>query len=79
MGQVVEFRPGVVSKTGDGSFKCKPLRSRIESLRSETNPLQYAVPGGLIAVGTKLDPTLTRADKLIGNVLDYLTIFVTTL
>ena len=28
------------------------------------------VPGGLIGVGTKIDPTLTRADRLVGQVTD---------
>ena len=32
------------------------------------NPLQFAVPGGLIGVGTTVDPTLTRADRLVGQV-----------
>eukprot|EP00479_Gromia_sphaerica_P001439 TRINITY_DN11622_c0_g1_i1.p1 TRINITY_DN11622_c0_g1~~TRINITY_DN11622_c0_g1_i1.p1 ORF type:complete len:154 (-),score=13.66 TRINITY_DN11622_c0_g1_i1:204-620(-) len=35
------------------------------------NKLQYAVPGGLIGVGTKIDPTLTRADRLVGQVLGH--------
>ena len=39
------------------------------SLKAEKNELQYAVPGGLIGVGTKIDPTLTRADRLVGQVL----------
>jgi translation initiation factor 2 subunit 3 len=30
---------------------------------------RYAVPGGLIGVGTKIDPTLCRADRLVGQVL----------
>ena len=29
----------------------------------------FAVPGGLIGVGTVIDPTLTRADRLVGQVL----------
>ena len=33
--------------------------------------VQYAVPGGLIGVGTKIDPTLTRADRLVGQVLGH--------
>ena len=39
------------------------------SLFAEENELQYAVPGGLIGVGTKIDPMLTRADRLVGQVL----------
>jgi translation initiation factor 2 subunit 3 len=48
---------------------CTPIYSRIQSLYAETNDLQYAVPGGLIGVGTRIDPTLTRADRLVGQVL----------
>ena len=39
------------------------------SLFAEQNDLQYAVPGGLIGIGTKIDPTLTRADRLVGQVV----------
>eukprot|EP00455_Lapot_gusevi_P025890 TRINITY_DN2732_c0_g1_i6.p1 TRINITY_DN2732_c0_g1~~TRINITY_DN2732_c0_g1_i6.p1 ORF type:complete len:208 (-),score=104.49 TRINITY_DN2732_c0_g1_i6:503-1126(-) len=46
-----------------------PIFSRIVSLYAEKNRLEYAVPGGLIGVGTKIDPTLTRADRLVGQVL----------
>jgi translation initiation factor 2 gamma subunit (eIF-2gamma) len=38
-------------------------------LFAEKNELQFAVPGGLIGVGTTIDPTLTRADRLVGQVL----------
>ena len=43
----------------------------ITSLHSEKNVLEYAVPGGLIGVGTKLDPDLCRGDKLIGQVMGH--------
>lgn len=46
-----------------------PMFSKIVSLFAENNSLQFAVPGGLIGVGTKVDPTLTRADRLVGQVL----------
>lgn len=29
------------------------------------------IPGGLIGVGLLVDPSLTRHDKLVGNVLGY--------
>lgn len=69
MGQQVEIRPGIVSKDSSGAIKCLPIFSRIVSLFAETNELQYAVPGGLIGVGTTMDPSLTRADRLVGQVL----------
>lgn len=69
MGQQVEIRPGIVTKDAEGKAACKPIYSRIVSLKAEQNDLQYAVPGGLIGVGTTVDPTLTRADRLVGQVL----------
>jgi len=65
----IEVRPGIVSKDENGNMKCVPILSRIVSLLADENELQYAVPGGLIGVGTKIDPTLCRADRLVGQVL----------
>ena len=48
VGQEIEVRPGIVSRTQDGRIQCKPILSSIVSLFAETNELQYAVPGGLI-------------------------------
>jgi translation initiation factor 2 subunit 3 len=67
--QKIEVRPGIVMKDENGSIKCTPIYSRIVSLYAEQNELQFAVPGGLIGVGTTMDPTLTRADRLVGQVL----------
>ncbi|KAL8121565.1 hypothetical protein AgCh_018343 [Apium graveolens] len=67
--QYIEVRPGIVVKDESGSIKCTPIYSRIVSLFAEQNELQFAVPGGLIGVGTTMDPTLTRADRLVGQVL----------
>ncbi|XP_003376252.1 eukaryotic translation initiation factor 2 subunit 3 [Trichinella spiralis] len=68
-GQEIEVRPGIISKSSDGKLTCRPIFSRVVSLFAESNELQYAVPGGLIGVGTKIDPTLCRADRLVGQVL----------
>ncbi|KAK2645775.1 hypothetical protein Ddye_020970 [Dipteronia dyeriana] len=67
--QLIEVRPGIVVKDESGNIKCTPIYSRIVSLHTEENLLQFAVPGGLIGVGTTMDPTLTRADRLVGQVL----------
>jgi translation initiation factor 2 subunit 3 len=69
VGDQIEIRPGVISKTSSGAVKCKSIKSRVIGLQAEKNDLQFAVPGGLIGVGTQLDPTLTRADRLVGQVL----------
>ncbi|KAG8179017.1 hypothetical protein JTE90_014018 [Oedothorax gibbosus] len=69
VGQEIEVRPGIVTKDDEGKLMCKPIHSRIVSLFAEQNDLMYAVPGGLIGVGTKIDPTLSRADRMVGQVL----------
>jgi len=73
VGDEVEVRPGIVTRRenpdGTAVAVCAPILSRISSLCAESNDLRYAVPGGLIGVGTRIDPTLTRADRLVGQVL----------
>ncbi|KAL7468619.1 hypothetical protein ACHAXS_008862 [Conticribra weissflogii] len=73
VGDEIEVRPGIVTKKegpdGTATVVCSPIFSKISSLYAESNDLQYAVPGGLIGVGTRIDPTLTRADRLVGQVL----------
>lgn len=67
--QPIEIRPGLIEKDDEGNCICRPIKSIIVSLFAEKNDLAYAVPGGLIGVGTKIDPTLSRADRLVGHVL----------
>ncbi|WBW72909.1 translation initiation factor eIF2 gamma subunit [Schizosaccharomyces osmophilus] len=69
LGDEIEIRPGIVTKDEEGRIKCQPIFSRIVSLFAENNDLKIAVPGGLIGVGTTVDPTLCRADRLVGQVL----------
>lgn len=56
-------------KDSNDQVKCVPIKSRIVSLLTEGNDLLYAVPGGLIGVGLMVDPSMTRNDKMVGNVL----------
>uniref|UniRef100_A0A8C6QV01 protein-synthesizing GTPase n=1 Tax=Nannospalax galili TaxID=1026970 RepID=A0A8C6QV01_NANGA len=70
VGQEIDVRPGIVSKDSEGKLMCKPIFSKIVSLFAEHNDLQYAAPGGLIGVGTKINPTLCKADRMVGQVLE---------
>ncbi|RCK63346.1 Eukaryotic translation initiation factor 2 subunit gamma [Candida viswanathii] len=69
IGDEIEIRPGIVTKDDQGKIQCKPIFSNVVSLFAEHNDLKFAVPGGLIGVGTKVDPTLCRADRLVGQVV----------
>ena len=72
VGDEIEVRPGIVKKDG----RCIPIFSKIISLFAEKTSLQFAVPGGLIGVGTKIDPTLTRADRMTGQVSFVVSVFL---
>lgn len=63
-GSKFELRPGV--KIGD---KWKPIITKIVSLEKARQKMKEAGPGGLLGVMTELDPALTKADGLVGNVL----------
>jgi len=69
IGDEIEIRPGIVARDSEGNVQCRPIHSRVLSLFAESNHLKFAVPGGLIGVGTLIDPTLCRADRLVGHVL----------
>ena len=64
VGDWLEIRPGI--RMGDGS--CHPIIAKVCSLFSEKNSMEYAVPGGLIAIGLDIDPALTRNNRLVGSV-----------
>jgi len=68
IGQTVEIRPGV-AYLENGVKKCKPIRTTVLSMTSENQNLDIAGPGGLIAVQTTIDPSLTKADRLVGQIL----------
>ena len=68
LGDEVEVRPGSIEKTAEGKL-CRIRRTRIISLQADNNNLKFAVPGGLIGIGTTLDPSLCRADRLAGQVI----------
>ena len=63
-GQEIEIIPGV--KAGD---KWVPLTSRVVEIIHGDTRVVKAKPGGLVALQTELDPSLTRGDGLAGNVV----------
>lgn len=54
MGQEIEIRPGIFGKDSNGEPVCRPIKSKIVSLFAEQNDLNFAVPGGLIGIGTNV-------------------------
>jgi translation initiation factor 2 subunit 3 len=66
VGDEIEIKPGLANeKTG----KYMPIRTEIISLGTSSGLVDKVTPGGLVALGTKLDPAITRADALLGSVV----------
>jgi translation initiation factor 2 subunit 3 len=66
VGDEIEIKPGIMDekkKTYD------PLLTEITSLGTAAGIVDYVKPGGLVAIGTKLDPAMTRSDSFIGSVI----------
>ena len=54
-----------------GVVQWKEIQTVVVSLKADENQLMYAVPGGLIGVGMKVDPYITRTDSLVGHIIGY--------
>jgi len=64
----IEIRPGIrVEEHGKTGYR--PLFTKIVSLYAGGKAVDEARCGGLVGVGTLLDPSLTKADGLIGNLV----------
>jgi translation initiation factor 2 subunit 3 len=66
-GDEIEIRPGLARQVENRTV-WDPIQTRITSAHAGAKKIQEASPGGLIALGTKLDPALTKSDALAGQV-----------
>ena len=64
----IEIRPGIIENV-NGNITCKPLYTKITSLQSDNLKLSEVYPGGLIGIGTNIDPVFTANDYLSGNIV----------
>jgi translation initiation factor 2 subunit 3 len=70
LGDEIEVTPGLRVEQGD-KVTYAPLRSKVVSLFCGNAAVERAGPGGLIAIGTELDPSVTKADNLVGRVVGH--------
>jgi translation initiation factor 2 subunit 3 len=70
VGDEIEISPGrkIEKKSG---VTWEPLVTRTTKLFSGGKSVKYVKPGGLVAVGTKLDPVYTKSDALIGRIVGH--------
>jgi len=67
IGDELEIRPGI-RKESYGKVQYEPLFTTIATLFVGEKHAEEATCGGLVGVGTYFDPSLTKADGLVGNV-----------
>ncbi|MEM2136346.1 MAG: translation initiation factor IF-2 subunit gamma [Candidatus Methanomethylicia archaeon] len=68
VGDEIEIRPGLLIERGE-KITHHPIYTKVVSLKASDFPTKIVKPGGLIGIGTLLDPSLTKADSLVGNVV----------
>ncbi len=66
IGDEIEIKPGIVT-TKRGAYE--PILTEVVSLGTSAGTVESVRPGGLVAVGTRLDPAIARRDSLVGSVI----------
>ena len=66
VGDEIEIKPGFLD---DRKKSYQSIQTEIVSLGTGAGLVDSVKPGGLVAIGTKLDPSLSRSDSLIGSII----------
>jgi translation initiation factor 2 subunit 3 len=72
VGDEIEIKPGQISKGKDGKIIYQSIKTTILSIKTDTTTLTEIIPGGLIGIGTDLDPYYCKNDMLSGNIVGFI-------
>jgi translation initiation factor 2 subunit 3 len=67
LGDKIEICPGRLVEA-EGKKQWIPLQTKVVSLLAGSQEQEEITPGGLVGVGTQLDPFITKSDALVGQV-----------
>lgn len=67
VGDEIEIRPGRKVEVGS-KVSWETITTKVRSLYAGGTALDVAGPGGLVAIGTGLDPTYTKSDSFVGRI-----------
>lgn len=67
IGDQIEIKPGIPVQEG-GKTKYEKLITTVRSLSVSRGQVEQATSGGLVGLGTDLDPSLSKSDGLVGSV-----------
>ena len=68
VGDQIEIKPGISVQEG-GKTKYERLLTTVRSLGVSNGQVTEVKSGGLVGLGTDLDPSLTKSDGLVGSVV----------
>jgi small GTP-binding protein len=66
-GEEIEIRPGMLIGK-PGKMSCKPIKTTVLSIKTDTTELAEIYPGGLIGIRTDADPVYCKSNYLTGNI-----------
>lgn len=69
VGDNLEIRPGIIGKDSKGKVICTPLKTKLLSIQTDRETVTDILPGGLMGLGTDIDPYYCRNDTLAGNII----------
>jgi translation initiation factor 2 subunit 3 len=69
IGDEIEIVPGVAIKKGNKTVYSPIITKTVSISIGEQGLVKSAHSGGLVGIGTELDPSLVKADKMAGNVI----------
>ncbi len=70
VGRIIELRPGI-KKEIRNQIVWEPIRTKAVSIVSGKQFVTSKGPGGSVAIATELDPSIVKADSLVGNIAGY--------
>lgn len=70
-GDDIEIRPGRQTQA-ENRIRWEPIQTKITTINAGSKKVAEATPGGLLGIGTKLDPALTKSDALAGQVAGHI-------
>lgn len=68
-GSQIEVRPGIKMTGKSKKETYEPIITVVREMSNGAERLTEAMPGGLVGLSTEIDPTFTKADGLVGNVV----------
>ncbi len=72
VGDKIEIRPGAnFAEPGSKKSSYRNLVTVVTGISNGTEKMDSAQPGGLIGLSTEIDPSFTKADSLVGNLVGH--------